>query len=200
VIWITSPFSVLSNLRRYDDGRLILASMADIAPILYDLKLPVKRYVHEGAKPFWNDAITDARPEKVVGWVLMSQNDRVWMKLHDDLEFRKHFVLIGHYGLLELYRLKIRKLTLVNAAPIIHLDESNALGVLDRGDLVCRNDSRCAIPCPSVRTRSACDTLQIVSVVAASLSPCNRSTAPHFAAGTSLSGCGKHFCLEPYQK
>jgi hypothetical protein len=67
------------------------------------LKLPVRRYVHEGAKPYWNDAVTDAHPEKVVGWVLMSKDDQVWIKLHDDPEFNKHFARIGPKGLVELY-------------------------------------------------------------------------------------------------
>jgi len=96
---------LLTYLRDHDDGKLILASMGDIAPVLYDLKLPVKRYVHEGAKPYWNDAVTYAHPETVVGWVFMSQDDRVWLKLHNDPEFHKHFALIGRGGFLELYKL-----------------------------------------------------------------------------------------------
>jgi hypothetical protein len=67
--------------------------------------LPVKRYVHEGAKPYWNDAVTYGHPEKVVGWVFMTQDDRVWKKSHDDPEFHKHFALIGRNGFLELYKL-----------------------------------------------------------------------------------------------
>ena len=96
---------LLSYLHQHDDGKLILAAMGDVAPMLYDLKLPVKRYVHEGAKPYWNDAVTYAHPEKVVGWVFMTQDDRVWRKLHDDPEFHKHFALVGKGGFLELYRL-----------------------------------------------------------------------------------------------
>lgn len=95
---------LISYLRKHDDGTLILAAMGDVAPLLYDLKLPVKRYVHEGAKPYWNDAVTYAHPEKVVGWVFMTQDDRVWKKLHDDPEFHKHFALVAHGGFLELYR------------------------------------------------------------------------------------------------
>ncbi len=96
---------LLAYLKEHDDGKLILAAMGDIAPLLYDLKLPVKRYVHEGAKPYWNDALTYAHPEKVVGWVFMTQDDRVWRKLHDDPEFHKHFALIARSGFLELYKL-----------------------------------------------------------------------------------------------
>jgi hypothetical protein len=95
---------LLSYLREHDDGKLILAAMADVAPVLYDLKFPIKRYVHEGAKPYWNDAMTYAHPEKVVGWVIMTQDDRVWLKLHDDPNFHKHFALIGRNGFLELYK------------------------------------------------------------------------------------------------
>ncbi len=90
--------------KKHDDGQLVLASMGDIAPLLYDLKLPVVRLVHEGAKPYWNDAVTYSHPETVAGWVFMSQDDRVWRKLHDDPEFHKHFELIGRSGFLELYR------------------------------------------------------------------------------------------------
>jgi Dolichyl-phosphate-mannose-protein mannosyltransferase len=96
---------LITYVQKHDDGKLILAAMGDIAPILYDLKLPVKRYVHEGAKPYWNDAVAYAHPEKIVGWVFMTQDDRVWAKLHDDPEFHKHFALIGRNGFLELYKL-----------------------------------------------------------------------------------------------
>lgn len=89
-------------LRHNDDGTLILASMGEIAPVLYDLKLPVKRYIHEGAKPWWNDA--RAHPEKVAGWVFLSQDDQLWQKFHDDPTFHKHFALIGRRRFLELYR------------------------------------------------------------------------------------------------
>ena len=89
-------------LREHDDGQLILASMGDIAPVLYDLKLPVKRYVHEGAKPYWDDALKN--PEKVVGWVFLFQDDQLWNQLHDNLQFHKHFALVGSGGFLELYR------------------------------------------------------------------------------------------------
>ncbi|HEY4490953.1 MAG TPA: hypothetical protein VI958_03090, partial [Acidobacteriota bacterium] len=93
---------LLWYLKQNDDGQLILAAMGEIAPVLYDLKLPVKRFVHEGAKPYWNDA--NAHPENVVGWVLMAQDDRLWKKLHDNPEFHRHFELIGRRKFLELYR------------------------------------------------------------------------------------------------
>jgi Dolichyl-phosphate-mannose-protein mannosyltransferase len=94
-------YDLVWYLQAHDDGQLILATMAEIAPLLYDLKLPVKRYVHEGAKPYWNDA--DKHPEKVVSWVFLSQDDRLWKRFHDDPEFHKHFALIGRSGFLELY-------------------------------------------------------------------------------------------------
>lgn len=93
---------LLWYLRHNDDGTLILASMGEIAPVLYDLKLPVKRYIHEGAKPWWTDA--SAHPEKVAGWVFLSQDDQLWKKFHDDPTFHKHFALIGRRRFLELYR------------------------------------------------------------------------------------------------
>ena len=96
---------LLKYVKKHDDGKLILAAMGDVAPLLYDLRLPVKRYVHEGAKPYWNDAVTYGHPEKVVGWVFMTQDDRVWKKLHDDPEFHKHFELVARGGFLELYKL-----------------------------------------------------------------------------------------------
>jgi hypothetical protein len=64
--------------------------------------LPVKRYVHEGAKPYWDDALKN--PEKVVGWVFLFQDDQLWNQLHDNLQFHKHFALVGSGGFLELYR------------------------------------------------------------------------------------------------
>jgi hypothetical protein len=93
---------LLQYLRQHDDGTLILAAMGDIAPVLYDLKLPIKRYIHEGAKPWWNDA--NAHPEKVAGWVFMTQGDRLWKRFHDNPEFHRHYALIGRRKFLELYR------------------------------------------------------------------------------------------------
>lgn len=93
---------LLYYLRQNDDGTLILACMGDIAPVLYDLKLPIKRYVHEGAKPWWNDA--RAHPEKVVGWVFLMQEDQLWKRFHDNPEFHKHFALVGRRNYIELYR------------------------------------------------------------------------------------------------
>lgn len=94
---------LLHYLHQNDDGKLILVAMGDIAPVIYDLKLPIKRYVHEGVKPWWNDA--RAHPEQVVGWVFLSQDDKLWQRFHDDPEFHKHFALIGQRHFLELYRL-----------------------------------------------------------------------------------------------
>jgi hypothetical protein len=89
-------------LRQHDDGTLILASMAEIAPVIYDLKLPVKRFIHEGAKPWWNDA--RAHPETEAGWVFLSQDDQLWKKFHDNPTFHKHYALIGRRRFLELYK------------------------------------------------------------------------------------------------
>lgn len=95
---------LLWYLRQNDDGKMILVAMGDIAPVVYDLKLPVKRFVHEGSKPWWNDAYTYGHPEKVAGWVFLNQGDRLWKKFHNDPEFHKHFALIGRRKFLELYR------------------------------------------------------------------------------------------------
>lgn len=93
---------LLWYLRHNDDGRLILADMGEIAPVLYDLKLPIKRYVHQGAKRYWKEAMV--HPEKVAGWVFLSQNDQLWRRFHDDPEFHKHYALVGRRNILELYR------------------------------------------------------------------------------------------------
>jgi len=93
---------ILDYLKQHDDGSLILVSMAEIAPVLYDLKLPLKRYIHEGVKPWWNDARKE--PEKWAGWVFLSQDDKLWKLFHDDKNFHRHFALIGRRNYLELYK------------------------------------------------------------------------------------------------
>lgn len=95
---------LLWYLKQNDDGTLILAAMGEIAPVLYDLKLPVKRFIHEGAKPHWNDAYTYGHPETVAGWVFLNQDDKLYKKFHDLPEFHRYFALIGRRGTLELYR------------------------------------------------------------------------------------------------
>lgn len=92
------------DLHEQDDGKLILVDMGEIGATIYDLKLPIKRFVHMGAKPYWNDAYTYGHPETVVGWVFMTQGDKLWVKFHDDPNFHKHFMLIGRRGFLELYK------------------------------------------------------------------------------------------------
>lgn len=99
---ISLQTGVVSYIREHDDGNLILGSMGSIAPSMYDMKLPVRRIVHEGAKPYWNDA--RKHPEKIVGWVLISQDDPLWNIFHDDPEFHRHFELVAKGGVLELYR------------------------------------------------------------------------------------------------
>jgi hypothetical protein len=93
---------MLDYLKEHDDGSLILVSMGEIAPVLYDLKLPLKRYIHEGVKPWWNDARKE--PEKWAGWVFLSQDDKLWKLFHDDKNFHRHFALIGRRNYLELYK------------------------------------------------------------------------------------------------
>lgn len=95
---------LLWYLNQNDDGKLILVAMGDIAPVIFDLQLPIKRFVHEGSKPWWNDAYTYGHPERVAGWVFLNQGDRLWKKFHNDPEFHKHFALIGRRKFLELYR------------------------------------------------------------------------------------------------
>ncbi|PWT92822.1 MAG: hypothetical protein C5B54_02925 [Acidobacteria bacterium] len=91
-------------LKQEDDGGAILADMSEIAPNLYDLKVPVKRFVHEGVKSLWNQAYVDGHPERVASWVFLSQDDLLWKKFHDDPEFHRHFALVGRRGYLELYK------------------------------------------------------------------------------------------------
>lgn len=93
---------LLEYLKQNDDGTLILAAMEEIAPVLYDLKFPLKRFIHEGVKPWWNDARKE--PEKWAGWVFISQDDKLWQIFHDNPKFHRHFALIGRRNYLELYR------------------------------------------------------------------------------------------------
>jgi hypothetical protein len=119
---------LLWYLQKNYDGELILAAMGEVAPVLYDLKFPVKRYVHEGAKPYWNDA--NAHPEKVVGWVLMAQDDRVWKRFHDNPEFHRHFALIGRRKFLELYRrTPYEQMNLQSHQPHAWIDKSTMPGI-----------------------------------------------------------------------
>jgi Dolichyl-phosphate-mannose-protein mannosyltransferase len=95
---------LLQYLRQNYDGQPILVAMSEIAPVVYDLKLPIRNFIHEGSKPWWNDAYTYGHPEKVAGWVFLNQGDQLWKKFHNDPEFHKHFALIGRRKFLELYR------------------------------------------------------------------------------------------------
>jgi hypothetical protein len=64
---------IVDAIRRDYHGGRILASMASLAPFLYDLQIPLRDVVHEGNGVYWDYAVVD--PAREVEWVLIRQGD-----------------------------------------------------------------------------------------------------------------------------
>jgi hypothetical protein len=64
---------VVDALRREYRGGRILASMGSLAPVLFELGLPLREVVHEGNGNWWTYAVVD--PEREVAWVIVAEGD-----------------------------------------------------------------------------------------------------------------------------
>jgi len=93
---------ILEILRREYRGGRILASMGSLAPILFELKLPLKEIVHEGNGNFWDYAVTD--PGREVGWVILARGDILDRVRRVRSRFPESFVPVLEFDSVVIYR------------------------------------------------------------------------------------------------
>ncbi|HEV7502332.1 MAG TPA: hypothetical protein VGQ33_20090, partial [Vicinamibacteria bacterium] len=85
---------------RYAGGR-ILASMGSLAPIVFDLQIPIREIVHEGNGNYWDYAAVD--PVRHVRWVLIAPGDILDGVRQYRPRFPEGFVAVGKIGPATLY-------------------------------------------------------------------------------------------------
>lgn len=86
--------------RRYRGGR-ILASMGLLAPVVFDLQIPIREIVHEGNGNPWANAVVD--PARYVKWVLIAPGDILDGVRQYRPRFPEGFVPVGRIGSAVLY-------------------------------------------------------------------------------------------------
>lgn len=85
-------------------GGLILTSLASHDAFVARAGLPMRLYVHEGTRNYWQSALQT--PSKSVDYVaiLSFPPDSVYKKLYKNPDFLKNFVLVHNYQKFEIYK------------------------------------------------------------------------------------------------
>jgi hypothetical protein len=102
---VVARLPVLDALRDQYDGRPILASMASLAPVLFELGqrgVPLRNVVHEGNEGWWESAIVD--PAREVGWIIVAHGDALDAVRQVRSAFPEGFVAVLRFGRVTIYR------------------------------------------------------------------------------------------------
>ena len=84
----------------------ILISVASHDAIIFSSGLPMKKFIHEGAGQYYDQAIEN--PDKWARFIVMrtySDDDSTWRNVKDTAGFEK-FDLVDHYPFADIYELK----------------------------------------------------------------------------------------------
>jgi hypothetical protein len=84
----------------YRGGR-VLASMGSLAPVLFETRLPLREFVHEGNGHLWEYAAVD--PARNVRWVLLAPGDVLDQIRAYRPAFPEGFTPVGRWGLITVY-------------------------------------------------------------------------------------------------
>lgn len=74
-----------------DDG-LILVDASKNDALIFTSGIPLKRYVVEGSRRYWEDSIAD--PTRYIKWVIMKSGDAVNANLRDNSKFLNNYTLV----------------------------------------------------------------------------------------------------------
>lgn len=87
-------------------GGLILTSLASHDAFVARAGLPMKLYVHEGTRQYWQNALK--QPSKSVEYIatMSFPADIVYQALRKNPDFKKNFVLVHSYGTFGIYKRK----------------------------------------------------------------------------------------------
>jgi hypothetical protein len=118
---------VVDAVRREYRGGRILASMGSLAPVLFELGLPLREIVHEGNGNWWTYAVVD--PVREVSWVIVVEGDILDQVRLVRARFPEGFVPVMEFPRVVVYRratdleprqAKVTAITAWAVQPIVH--------------------------------------------------------------------------------
>jgi len=99
---VAERLPVVAALREAYTGGRILASMGSLAPVLFELRLPLREVVHEGNGNYWTYAVVD--PAREVSWVVVARGDVLDQVRRYRPSFPEGFVPVMGFKGVEIYR------------------------------------------------------------------------------------------------
>jgi hypothetical protein len=93
---------VVDALREAYQGGRILASMGSLAPVLFELRLPLREIVHEGNGNWWTYAVVD--PGREVSWIVIAKGDVLDQVRSYRSGFPEGFVPVMGFTGVDVYR------------------------------------------------------------------------------------------------
>jgi len=88
------------------DGGLILTSLASHDAFVARTGLPMKNYVHEGTRGYWERSLVTPSKEVRYITVLSFPPDSVYRSISKTADFKKNFVLVHRYENFQIYKKK----------------------------------------------------------------------------------------------
>jgi len=91
-------------LRKNYQGGLILTSLASNDAFVARTGLPMRLYIHEGTREYWNSALQT--PSKSVAYIatVSFPPDSVYRAVAKNSDFKKNFVLVHQYKTFDIYK------------------------------------------------------------------------------------------------
>ena len=93
---------VVAQLRRDYAGGRLLVSLASLAPVVFETRIPVREFVHEGNVGLWEHVAVD--PAREVAWVLIAEGDALDRVREYRPAFPESFVPVMRSGRVTIYR------------------------------------------------------------------------------------------------
>ena len=108
-------------LRANTQGKagFILISAASHDSVIFSSGLPMKKFIHEGAGPYYDSAL--ANPDRWARWIVVrsySNEDSTWRAMVDNPGFQ-YYQLVDHYPFADIYELKSEYLPDLITEPIL---------------------------------------------------------------------------------
>ncbi|MCD6507701.1 glycosyltransferase family 39 protein [Candidatus Poribacteria bacterium] len=112
-------------LDKHYDGGYILVDIFENNPRFIDMHIPLKRFIHQGTRGYWEKAIGELAEEQesrvkgrkshlstlnsqplTVRWIWMRKGDRVWRRIHGSKVLRRRYRIVFREREMYLYRHK----------------------------------------------------------------------------------------------
>lgn len=102
-----------------DKEGYILISAASHDSIIFSSGLPMSRFIHEGAGPYYKSAIIE--PDRWARWIVVrshSDDDSTWRQLKDNPGFLERYHLVDQYPFADIYELDAAYLPYLVTEPV----------------------------------------------------------------------------------